>query len=286
METNLNIGFIGQGWIGKNYADDFEERGFKVTRYSMEPQYVGNKDAIAGCDIVLIAVPTPTTPDGFDDSVLRQVIPLVGKGKIAVMKSTTVPGKTKELQEAFPDVTLLYSPEFLSEATAKQDTSHPFSSIVGFPKDTPEHRKAAELVLSVLPKAPYSQICSSTEAEMIKYSHNISGYIQIIFYNMMYDLANSLNCDWNAIQEAITHDPFMSAKYSQPIHKSGRGAGGHCFIKDFEAFYRKYKEVFPHDLQGHMIFKGNINKNIELLLSTNKDVPLLQGVYGNMVEMV
>ena len=25
---NLLIGFIGQGYVGKNYADDFEERGF------------------------------------------------------------------------------------------------------------------------------------------------------------------------------------------------------------------------------------------------------------------
>jgi 3-hydroxyisobutyrate dehydrogenase-like beta-hydroxyacid dehydrogenase len=24
------IGFIGQGWIGKNYADDFEERGMEL----------------------------------------------------------------------------------------------------------------------------------------------------------------------------------------------------------------------------------------------------------------
>jgi len=28
------IGFIGQGWIGKNYADNFEERGFTVIRYA------------------------------------------------------------------------------------------------------------------------------------------------------------------------------------------------------------------------------------------------------------
>lgn len=283
MHKNLKIGFIGQGWIGKNYAQDFEERGYDVTRYSKEPEYEHNKQAIAVCDIVFIAVPTPTTPSGFDDSILREVISLVGEGKIAVMKSTIIPGKTKELQAAFPNVTLLYSPEFLSEATAKQDTSNPFSSIVGYPLENDEHKRAAETVLAVLPKAPFSLVCTSTEAEMIKYSHNVSGFIQIIFFNMMYDLSISLGCDWSQIHKAISNDPFMSHKYAQPIHKSGRGAGGHCFIKDFEAFYRKYKEVFPHDKHGHAIFKGNINKNIELLLSTNKDVPLLQGVYGDVI---
>ncbi len=30
----MKIGFIGQGWIGKNYADDFEHRGYRVVRYS------------------------------------------------------------------------------------------------------------------------------------------------------------------------------------------------------------------------------------------------------------
>ncbi len=283
MVTSLKIGFIGQGWIGKNYADDFEERGYNVIRYSKEPQYDKNKDHIAECDIVFIAVPTPTTPNGFEDNIIREVIPLVGKGKIAVMKSTIVPGKTVEIQSAFPDIILLYSPEFLSEATARQDTSNPFSSIVGYPVDSEKHKEAAQKVLEVLPKAPFSLVCTSTEAEMIKYSHNVSGFIQIIFFNMMYDLATSLHCDWDVIHKAISNDPFMSHKYAKPVHKNGRGAGGHCFIKDFEAFYRRYKEAFPNDKHGQLIFKSNISKNIELLLSTNKDVPLLQGVYGDVI---
>jgi len=56
------IGFIGQGWIGKNYADDFEKRGYETVRYSLEKPYVDNKEKIKDCDLVFIAVPTPTTP--------------------------------------------------------------------------------------------------------------------------------------------------------------------------------------------------------------------------------
>ena len=36
---NFTIGVIGQGWIGKNYADDFEKRGYRVVRYALEPAY-------------------------------------------------------------------------------------------------------------------------------------------------------------------------------------------------------------------------------------------------------
>ena len=113
---NPKIGFIGQGWIGKNYADNFEERGYDVIRYANEEPYCKNKNKIAKCDIVFIAVPTPTTPDGFSDAILQKVLPLVGKGKIAVIKSTVIPGTTSQLQQKFPDILIVHSPE-LPKAT-------------------------------------------------------------------------------------------------------------------------------------------------------------------------
>jgi len=58
------IGFIGQGWIGKNYADDFEKRGYEIVRYALESPYIDNKEKIKECDIVFIAVPTPQHSQG------------------------------------------------------------------------------------------------------------------------------------------------------------------------------------------------------------------------------
>src|SRR3989344_2872584 len=123
------IGFVGQGWIGRAYADNFEERGYSVVRYSLEKEYVGNKNKIKDCDIVFIAVWTPTTPNGFDDSVIRSVLKLVGKGKIAVIKSTILPGTTEKIQEDFPEIVLLYGPEFLSVASHVHDAAHPFANL-------------------------------------------------------------------------------------------------------------------------------------------------------------
>ena len=45
----LKIGFVGQGYVGKNYADYFESRGFKTIRYSLEGPYIKNKDLISLC---------------------------------------------------------------------------------------------------------------------------------------------------------------------------------------------------------------------------------------------
>lgn len=276
------IGFIGQGFIGKNYADDFERRGHDVVRYALEEPYVRNRDKIKECDFVFIAVPTPTTPAGFDYSIVRSAIALVGKGKTAVVKSTIVPGTAKILQSEYQDKTVLYSPEFLSEATAAHDAAHPFMNIVGITEDTPKQKKIAEQLHEILPKAPFSQTCSSTEAEIIKYSHNGSGYAQIMFFNLMFDLANHHGCNWNMIRRAMEADPLVSNRYARPLHKSGRGAGGHCFIKDVAALRAEYADKIGNEA-GTALFEAMERKNIELLKGTGKDLDLLSGVYGPQV---
>src|SRR3989338_317347 len=163
------IGFIGQGFIGKSYADDFEKRGFTVTRYAMEVPYRQNREKIKDCDIVFIAVPTPTTPEGYDYSIVKKVLQHVGKGKIAVIKSTLLPGTTEKLQKLYPDIFVMHSPEFLTARTAARDAANPDRNIVGIPTDTKEMRKAAATVLSVLPRAPFQKMMSSSEAELVKY---------------------------------------------------------------------------------------------------------------------
>lgn len=280
MEKPL-IGFIGQGWIGRNYANDFEARGYKTVRYALEEPYIQNKKKVSECDIVLIAVPTPTTPAGFDASILESALTHVGKGKIAVVKSTILPGTTKRLQEENPDITIIYGPEFLSEGTAAYDASHPFSNIMGLPVDDAGHRSAAERVLAVLPEAPFTQVCSSTEAEFIKYSHNMSGYVQIILFNMLYDAAQERGAEWAHVQKALEADPYICNRYAKPVHKSGRGAGGGCFIKDFAAFRELYETLLPDDATSAKTLRAIECKNIDLLLKSGKDLPLLKGVYGD-----
>ena len=275
----MKVGFIGQGYVGKNYADDFEARGYHVVRYAKEKPYNKNKDAIKGCDVVFVAVPTPTTPKGYDSSIIRKVLPLVGVGKVAVLKSTILPGLTGKIQEEFPRIIVLNSPEFLSEATARHDASHPFVNIVGITKETLEYKKAAKLVHSILPKAPKNFTVKSIEAEIIKYSHNCGGYTQIIFFNLMYDLSQKMGANWKRIEEAIKADPFIPTRYASPIHKSGRGAGGRCFIKDFAAFREIYKKMVA-DPSGVSVLKSMEKKNIELLCSSGKDVEILESVYN------
>ncbi len=279
---DLKIGFIGQGWIGKHYADDFEARGFNVVRYSQDEEHKRNGDVIAGCDIVFIAVPTPSTPQGFDDSILREVIKKVGRGKIAVIKSTILPGTTESIQQDNPDIFVTHSPEFLSEVSAAYDASHPNRNIIGIPVTNDEYREKGNLILKTLPDAPYNLVCFSRDAEMVKYGGNNWFYFKVVFINMLYDLTKELGCNWEVVKTSMMADPRVGSTHLDPIHKSGRGAGGHCFIKDFAAFTQVYNEKIGDEF-GVKLLEAMKNKNLDLLLSSDKDLDLLQGVYGDDV---
>lgn len=280
---NKKIGFIGQGWIGKNYANDFEARGFDVVRYGLEEPYCNNGDCIKDCDIVLIAVPTPTTIDGFDDSILREAIKKVGKGKTAVIKSTLLPGRTESIQEENPEIFVMHSPEFLREVTAAYDAAHPQRNIVGIPKDTDEFKQKAQEVLQVLPKAPFELVCSSKEAEMIKYIGNCFLYNKVLFMNLVYDLVASLGLDWDKVKDAVVADPRIGASHMTVFYEGGRGAAGHCFLKDYEAFLRLYSEKVGDEL-GVKFLETMREKNLDLLKKSGKNLDLVRGVYGAVIE--
>ena len=74
---------------------------------------------------------------------------LIGKGKIAVIKSTVLPGTTEQIQKENPNIFVLHSPEFLTEVTASYDASHPARNIVGIPADNKLFRAKAKMVIDI-----------------------------------------------------------------------------------------------------------------------------------------
>jgi len=281
MNYKLKLGFIGQGWIGKNYADYYEEKGFEIVRYALEKKYKKNSHKIKDCAIVFIAVPTSTTKRSFDDSTLETVLTKVADGRIAVIKSTVLPGTTEKMQQLYPDKIIIHAPEFLTEKTAEYDTKYPKRNIIGYADERGE--AAAREVMKIFPPAPYKAILPAKEAELIKYAGNCWFYLKVVYINMLYDLAQQLGIDYESIREALSYDTRIGHTHLEPIHKSGRGAGGHCFIKDFAAFSKFYAQQLPQDSAGRAVLGRLEKKNIELLKSTDKDLDLLKGVYGGSI---
>ncbi|MCA9363273.1 hypothetical protein KC851_03055 [Candidatus Kaiserbacteria bacterium] len=276
----MKIGCIGQGFVGKNTADDFANRGFSVVRYALEAEYVDNRDEIADCDIVFIAVPTPTTPAGPDSSIVAKVISLAADDSIVVIKSTILPGTTKELQSQYPNKIILFSPEFLLEKTAAFDAANPIMNVIGCSLYTKEQKAAADKVMSVLPDSKHNYVVTAEQAELQKYAHNIQGYFRIVLSNLLYEVAGKMETDWGPIKQMMDSDPMMSPWYNDPVHKGGRGAGGNCFIKDMAAFRGYYEKLLETDEEGVALLKAMERKNIELLLASSKNIDLVTEVYG------
>ncbi len=275
----MKIGFVGQGFVGKHIADDFERRGYAVVRYALEPEYAMNKVHISQCDVVFIAVPTPTTPRGFDYSIVESALQNVGYGKIAVIKSTLLPGTTKTLQDLHKDKVILFSPEFLCESTATYDAAHPMFNIIGMAYDSAGHRKAAGVVARMLPQSDHNYIIRAHAAEFFKYVHNIHGFMRVVLSNVFFDLSQKVGIDWADIKLIMDNDPMMSPYYNSPVHKSGRGAGGNCFIKDFAAFKQFAKETFTnHEYESLLAAAERVN--LDLLKSSGKDIHIIKSVYG------
>jgi UDP-glucose 6-dehydrogenase len=215
----------------------------------------------------------------------------VGKGKIAVIKSTILPGTTEKLQKKYKNIFVFHSPEFLMEATAYENSRHPDRNIVGVPKLDKKNKQAAELVLKVLPKAKYEKIMQVKEAEMVKYIGNGFLYTKVVFFNIMYDLIKKQKMDYESIRQAVSYDPRIGESHTKILHNSGhtrkigRGAGGHCFIKDFEAMLLEHKKLLAKNDDsdfGYKALKGYRDKNNSLLVQSGKDLELLKGVVGNI----
>ncbi len=293
------IGFIGQGFIGKSYSDDFESRGFLVVRYSLDLEYVGNKEELLNCKVVFVAVNAATKPlegqlrdDGnqktfFDDSNIKAVIPLTKPGTVIILKSTLPPGKTVEIQKLFPDRKIFHSPEFLTEMTAKDDAKKPMRNIVGVPEMSAENIEIASEILTMFPHSDYQKVLPSTAAELIKYGANAFLFVKILFSNVFYELAEKHGQDWDIIREAIGVDPRITPHHMDLHLKNDptgvmnrRGAGRSCFIKDMAELSELFATDLPHEKTSLELLRTMEKKNSELLQKFNRYLNILESVYG------
>jgi len=284
-KKDMLIGFIGQGFIGKNYADDFAYRGYNIIRYDKD-SYSANKYFIKDCDYVFIAVPTPTINEKFNDKILIDVMSLVGNGKVAIIKSTIKIGTTEKIQAMFPNVYVIHSPEFLTEVTADHDAKYPERNIVGYTKKS---KKKCEEVLSIMANAKKNYIVPCKEAEMIKYAGNFWFYIKVVTINTIADLCLLNGIDYEVVKDGMKGDSRIGETHLDVLHKKGRGAGGHCFIKDTSCYKQMHKEHRGKSSKMITDFITAAEKyNNNLLLESGKDLDILSEVYNikNMKKVV
>ena len=79
--------------------------------------------------------------------------------------------------------------------------------------------------------------------------------------------------------------PRIGPSHFNVADDGGRGAGGHCFIKDFEALIELHRDA-ANDPHGLAALEAWRDKNVQLLRDTGKDPDLLRGVYGELVRLI
>jgi UDPglucose 6-dehydrogenase len=229
LRSNETIGIIGAGVVGGALLGYLREGWHDVQAYDPPKGYT-SLEALDPAGIIFVCVPTPYTPGrGFDDSFLNQAVASISGEKTIVIKSTVLPGTTQLLQERYQHHRMMFSPEFLREATAIDDFLRPDRQIVGC---TDASASEAERVMALLPRAPFELVCSSSEAEMAKYVANSFLAVKVTYANEVFDLCKRLRIDYEPVRDIVASDPRIGASHLDVFDSGYRGYGGKCLPKD------------------------------------------------------
>ena len=239
LPKKIKLGIMGVGMVGGALRYYFEKKGLNPLLYD-PGKNLGSLKEVNLADIIFICVPTPFNREkGFDLSFVEEACRGIEGKKIVVIKSTILPGTTETLQKKYPQHKFLFNPEFLTEATAKEDMEHPDRQILGYTK---ESRQVAKIVLGILPPAPFMKIIPAKEAELVKYFSNTWFSTKVIFANYVYKLCQKLGIDYEIVRECASADRMIGPSHLDVRHKGYFGYGGRCLPKDMRSFIRFAKE--------------------------------------------
>ena len=75
----------------------------------------------------------------------------------------------------------------------------------------------------------------AASAELVKYAVNTYYATKVVFGNMLYDLCQSLDIDYQEVKDAFVSDQRITDSHFDVMHGGYRGYGGACLPKDLLA---------------------------------------------------
>jgi UDP-N-acetyl-D-glucosamine dehydrogenase len=290
----MTIGVVGLGYVGLPLAVAFAEEGEPVVGVDVSVSRVAaiaggisqiedipserlaavadritpttDYAALAQADAILICVPTPLTHNREPElgplrSAARSLTPVLRRGQLVVLESTTFPGTTREylvplLEEgsglkAGTDFHVAFSPERVDPGR----TDHTL-------RTTPKVLGGLTDACTQRAREVYGRVCgaivevSSPEvAELSKLLENIFRSVNIALVNELAILADRMGIDiWEVVDAAATK-PYGFMRFDP-----GPGMGGHCLPVD--PFYLSWR-AREFDFQTEFIeLAGKINQHM------------------------
>jgi UDPglucose 6-dehydrogenase len=198
--------------------------------------------AVAGSEVVFIAVGTPSRQDGSADlsyvfAAAESVSRHLDDYKVIVSKSTVPVGTTREVAAfiaknapAGTEFDVVANPEFLREGSAVEDFMRPNRVIIG--AETDRARDIMRKVYRSLYLIETPIVFTDLEtAELVKHASNAFLATKISFINEMAAISELVGANIDDVARGMGLDGRIGGKF---LH-AGVGFGGSCLPKDISS---------------------------------------------------
>ena len=246
------VGVVGNGYVGGAIAHGFSPTATgtsEIRVYDKIPERSLNTldETVNESDFVFVSVPTPMTKGGsislkYINQVFKEINGVNRRSdNVIILKSTVVPGTTEKLQEKFPNLNIVFNPEFLTERSARLDFINQTRIVLG--GDKLHTSKVATLFDDRFKYCHIIQTDYKT-SEMIKYFCNIFFSVKVSFANEMKLICDTIGADWEQALEGFVADGRVGDSHLNVPGPDGKnGFGGSCFPKDINAFMSFAKDI-------------------------------------------
>lgn len=292
------IGIIGQGFVGTAVREGMRHAFDVMTYDKKEPNLLRRFDANGGSSSagdyddpllellykvdgpIFLCLPTPMRPDGSCDTrivegVIEQVADYVLYHNanselhgdepldcIMVLKSTVPPGFTDKMNQKFPNVSVVFNPEFLTEANAARDFRNQNRIILG--RSEGDNYSAAmgtvhQMYSTAYPWVP-QVVMRAKEAELVKYFTNCALACRVSLANEFCLVAEALGVDYKTVIDAVKLDRRVGATHwDVPGPDGKRGFGGSCFPKDLNGLRKVAEDLGVYARNLWAAWKTNLD---------------------------
>lgn len=255
------IGIVGNGFVGNAVAKCFSKEfnydaDLKVYDINPDKSLNSLEETVNNSEYIFLSVPTPTNLSGYIDlSMLNESLNAINKVNnnkcIILIRSTVVPGTTRDFQNKYPKLNFVFNPEFLTEKNAIDDFASQNRTILG---GEPIHTcKVEELYRDRFGEKLNIIKTNFQTAELIKYMNNLFLATKVSFLNEMKLLADAVDVDWDSAIEGFQLDNRVGNSHNSVPGPDGKlGFGGSCFPKDIQALinFAKINNIDMNVLEG------------------------------------
>lgn len=241
------VGVIGNGVVGNATARSYVE-WTDVKVYDVVPEKSTHRiEEVLTQDVVFVCLPTPQIPGKgkCDTSALDlffertdQYVRAGGKVGLLVIRSTVPIGYTRKVQDKYPLLDVIHSPEFLTARCSLVDACLPSRNIIGIPE---RHEKESEPEATL--RSLYSQRFPSVtiyegrsdQTEAVKLFTNSFFAAKVALWNEMFQVWTKTHdsASWEFVHKVIMADGRIHPSHTQVPGPDGKlGFGGACLPKD------------------------------------------------------